>query len=92
MEGYDTILIGNFYAYPTFQKAYGTYRPELKEYQLDASWQAALSNAAGIGAFFGVLLNGILIARYGMKKVVIGALILLSALVFIVFFAPSIEV
>lgn len=25
MEGYDTILIGNFFAYPTFQRKYGNY-------------------------------------------------------------------
>jgi SP family general alpha glucoside:H+ symporter-like MFS transporter len=25
MEGYDTILIGNFYAYPTFTAKYGMY-------------------------------------------------------------------
>ena len=25
MEGYDTILIGNFFAYPTFQRKYGNF-------------------------------------------------------------------
>ena len=66
MEGYDTILIGNFYAYPTFAKKYGTYFPEVG-YQLTAAWQAGLGNASGIGAFFGVLINGYLVGRYGQK-------------------------
>jgi MFS transporter, SP family, general alpha glucoside:H+ symporter len=29
MEGYDTFLIGNFYAYPQFKQKYGTYYPDL---------------------------------------------------------------
>ena len=66
MEGYDTILIGNFYAYPTFAKKYGTYFPEVG-YQLSAPWQAGLGNASGVGAFFGVLLNGYLVGRFGQK-------------------------
>jgi SP family general alpha glucoside:H+ symporter-like MFS transporter len=58
MEGYDTILIGNFYAYPTFAKKYGSFDPSTKTYQLSAAWQAGLGNAAGVGSFFGVLANG----------------------------------
>lgn len=49
MEGYDTILIGNFYAYPTFAKKYGSYDSGTKTYQLAAPWQAGLGNAAGVG-------------------------------------------
>ncbi|KAK9320915.1 hypothetical protein V1517DRAFT_189283 [Lipomyces orientalis] len=54
MEGYDMILIGNFYAYPTFAQKKGTYFPGVG-YQLTAAWQAGLGNAFGIGAFFGAL-------------------------------------
>ncbi|KAK0100515.1 hypothetical protein ONS96_007789 [Cadophora gregata f. sp. sojae] len=91
MEGYDTILIGNFYAYPQFAKKYGTYFPGVG-YQLTAAWQAGLGNASGIGAFFGALLNGYLVSKFGVKRVIVGALIFLSATLFIVFFAPNIEV
>ena len=91
MEGYDTILIGNFYAYPQFAKKYGTFFPGVG-YQLTAPWQAGLGNASGIGAFFGALLNGYLVAKFGVKRVIVGALIFLSATLFIVFFAPNIEV
>jgi SP family general alpha glucoside:H+ symporter-like MFS transporter len=91
MEGYDTILIGNFYAYPTFAQKYGSYSPGVG-YQLTASWQAGLGNASGVGAFFGVLLNGYLVGIFGQKRVLLGSLIVLSAFIFITFFAPNIGV
>ncbi|KAF8855164.1 maltose permease MAL31 [Acephala macrosclerotiorum] len=91
MEGYDTILIGNFYAYPTFAKKYGTYFPGVG-YQLTAAWQAGLGNASGVGAFFGVLLSGYLVGIFGQKRVLLGSLIALAALIFITFFAPNIVI
>ncbi|KAK9365193.1 general substrate transporter [Lipomyces kononenkoae] len=91
MEGYDTILIGNFYAFPTFAKKYGVYFPGVG-YQLTAPWQAGLSNASGVGAFFGVLANGYLVGWFGKKRVVLGALLLLSCFIFMTFFAPNIVV
>jgi MFS transporter, SP family, general alpha glucoside:H+ symporter len=92
MEGYDTILIGNFYAYPTFQKKYGTYFPDIDGYQLTAGWQAALGNAAGVGAFMGVLLNGHLVGIFGQKRVLLASLFVLSGFIFMTFFAPNIVV
>lgn len=57
MEGYDAILIGNFWAYPTFQKKYGRWVGVTDRtrsgYQLTPAWQAGLGNGAGVGAFFG---------------------------------------
>ena len=90
MEGYDTILIGNFYAYPTFAKKYGNYNAKAGSYQLTAAWQAGLGNAAGVGSFFGVLMNGFLVDAFGQKRVLLGSLVSLSAFLFIVFFAPDI--
>ena len=58
MEGYDTILIGNFYAFPTFQRKYGDFvgvsDTTRSGYQLSPQWMAALGNAAGVGAFIGI--------------------------------------
>ncbi|KAH7309882.1 general substrate transporter [Stachybotrys elegans] len=89
MEGYDLNLLNNFYAYPAFAKRYGTYNEATDNYQLSAAWQAGLGNASGIGAFFGTLLNGYLVTKWGHVRVLIGALVTLSALIFIVFFAPN---
>lgn len=58
MEGYDMILIGNFYAYPTFAQKYGQIQNAQGQWQLSAAWQSGLGNASGVGAFFGVLANG----------------------------------
>ena len=91
MEGYDTILIGNFYAYPTFARKYGTYSKS-GGYQLTPAWQAGVGNAAGVGSFFGVLLNGYLVGLFGQNRVLLGSLVVLSAFVFLTFFAPNIGV
>jgi len=59
MEGYDQILVQSLYAYPQFQIKFGEYVGiGTTGYQLSAAWQAGLSNASGVGAFFGALLNG----------------------------------
>ena len=91
MEGYDTILLTNFYAYPQFAKKFGTFVASENSYQVPPAWQAGLSNSAGVGAFFGAIMNGFLVDRFGQKRVLIGALIALSMLLFIVFFAPNIQ-
>ena len=51
MEGYDTALLGNFYALPSFQAKYGKYFPDLGEYQVEAKWQVALGQGSSIGNF-----------------------------------------
>lgn len=55
-------LLGNFYAYPTFQRKYGEFvgvtDTTRSGYQLTAAWQAGIGNASGVGAFFGTLING----------------------------------
>jgi SP family general alpha glucoside:H+ symporter-like MFS transporter len=92
MEGYDTNLIGNFFAFPTFAEKYGQRIDEHGHHQLSAAWQATLSNMAGIGSFCGVLLNGYLVDKFGQKRVIIGALCALSCFIFFTFLAPTIQV
>jgi len=112
MEGYDTNLMGNFFAYreqldftqrihtnstiAAFQIKYGRFVGVTKEtpsgYQLTAAWQAGVSQASGIGSFFGTLLNGYLVAKYGQRRVVIGALVAITCFIFLQFFAPNLIV
>lgn len=94
MEGYDTILLANFFAYPAFVEKYGTYYADIsgsitEKYQVPVQWQSGLGQASGVSAFFGALLNGYLVDRFGKKRVLISALIVLSAFIFIVFFAQN---
>ncbi|KAH6691365.1 maltose permease MAL31 [Plectosphaerella plurivora] len=90
MEGYDTILIGNFFAYPEFTRKFGQYIDDNGQHQLTAAWQAGLGNASIVGCFFGGLANGWLVSRFGQKRVVIAALFVLSGFIFITFFAQNI--
>lgn len=89
MEGYDLNLLTNFYAYPEFAKKFGTYNAETDNYQLSAAWQAGLGNGASVGAFFGTLLNGYMVTKWGHVRVLLGALVALAAFIFITFFAPN---
>ncbi|KAM0193813.1 hypothetical protein ACHAPI_007469 [Fusarium lateritium] len=96
MEGYDTNLLSNFFAYPSFLIRYGRFvgvSPEVPTgYQLTAAWQAGLSQGGSVGSIFGCLISGYLVTKYGSRKVQLGALIALSLAVFVVFFAPSLPV
>lgn len=93
MEGYDTNLLSNFFAYPSFLIRYGNWvgvTPQTPTgYQLTAAWQAGLSQGGAAGSIIGCLISGWLVTKYGTKKVVLGALVALSLAIFIVFFAPN---
>ncbi|KAJ5464404.1 uncharacterized protein N7458_000090 [Penicillium daleae] len=96
MEGFDTNLLGNFYAYPSFQRRYGNPVPVTPQtptgYSIPASWQSGLGQASGVGSIFGTLINGWLVAAFGPKKVVLCTLCVMTCFLFIVFFAPNKEV
>ena len=93
MEGFDTALLGNFWAYPAFQRKFGDYvgvtDTTKSGYQITAAWQTGLGQASGVGAFFGAILNGWLVPAYGPRKVLITSLGLLSAFLLITFSAPT---
>ncbi len=45
-----------------------------------------------VGAFFGVLANGYLVALFGQKRVLLVPLVILSGFLFMTFFATNIQV
>ncbi|KAJ0344333.1 hypothetical protein COL154_010847 [Colletotrichum chrysophilum] len=89
MEGYDVILINNFFAYPEFQKKYGSWYGDEIGYQVSGPWQTALTMAATTGAIFGGLMNGFFASKYGYRWVMIVAMGFLNCFIFVVFFAHS---
>ncbi|KAK6540243.1 hypothetical protein TWF694_009058 [Orbilia ellipsospora] len=91
MEGFDIVLIANFFGFPQFNKKYG-YQQANGTYNIPASWQTALQNGAYVGEIIGLFINGIVSERYGYRKTMIAALSLMICLIFIPFFAQSIEV
>ncbi|TDZ15325.1 Maltose permease MAL31 [Colletotrichum orbiculare MAFF 240422] len=89
MEGYDVILINNFFAYPEFQKKYGSWYGEEIGWQVSGPWQTGLTMAATTGAIFGGLMNGLFASKYGYRWVMIAAMGFLNCFIFVVFFAHS---
>lgn len=96
MDGYDANLVGNFLAFPSFQRQFGVHVGVTQQnpsgYQLKPAWAAAVSQASGIGFFFGVFLNGHLTPQFGGRKVILCGLATMSALLAISFFARSLQV
>ncbi|KAI1266372.1 sugar transporter [Xylariaceae sp. FL1019] len=91
MEGYDTILISTFFAYPEFNKKYGNYYPDLDEYQVPGPWQTGLNQASTAGAIIGGLLNGYIAQKYGYRWVMIVSLGLINFFILVVFLASDLR-
>ncbi|KAJ5973498.1 Maltose permease MAL61 [Penicillium waksmanii] len=85
MEGFDHAFVSGFFAFPAFQERYGTL-------QSDGSYQvpANLYNGVNAGEIVGLLINGLLADWIGYRWVMIGCLILMTAFIFLQFFATSI--
>ncbi|KAL6243125.1 hypothetical protein RBB50_010225 [Rhinocladiella similis] len=92
MEGYDVTLISSFFGYPTFRRKYGAYLDEESGYQISATWQQRFNCLGALANIIGALLNGWATARWGHRRVLMFCLFWLTGLIFIVFFAPTIEV
>lgn len=60
-------------------------------YQLTPAWQSGLSQGSGVGSIAGCLISGVLVHRFGSRMTQIGALVSLSAFIFVVFFAPNLQ-
>lgn len=92
MEGYDTTLIGSFYGYPSFRDKYGAYLDAASGYQISADWQTKFNCLGALANIIGAMLNGYFTAKYGHRVVLMVSLFLITAFIFITFFAPNIEV
>lgn len=58
-------------------------------YQLSAAWQSGLSNGLLVGQILGLFANGLAADRYGYKRTMMAALLLVVGFVFIQFFAQN---
>lgn len=54
MEGYDIVLMGNFFAYPQFVRKYGHDYGGSAGWQVSAPWQTGLNMASTVGTIFGM--------------------------------------
>ena len=92
MEGFDLTLINSFYALPAFQRKFGVpLNDGTGGYIITPAWQTGLSNGVQVGSILGLLLNGWACDRFGYKKTIGASLSLITAFIFITFFAVNIE-
>ncbi|KAL1408552.1 hypothetical protein Q8F55_005365 [Vanrija albida] len=94
MEGYDLSLINASIATPAFRKkyGYGAGAGGTKGFQLTPAWQSAIGQAPSVGAVLGILITSYCQDRWGYRRTLQACLVLVTAFIFIVFFAPSVEV
>ena len=90
MEGFDTTLLGAFFGLPQFQRRFG-HRLEDGTYQLTAAWMAGLQNGATVGEIIGLVGSGLVYERYGYRKTMLGALIMIIVCIFALFFAQDLR-
>lgn len=91
MESYDMQLISSLFGYPSFQQKYGKQLPD-GSYGVPANWQMALTAGSVIGIFIGIMCNGYLIDWCGHKKPLIISHLLMTAFIFVPFFAHNVQV
>lgn len=93
MEGYDTVLLGNFYGIPAFAKKYGSRAVinGVETYQVSAVWQSGLTNGQQCGQIIGLFINGLVSERIGYRKMMLGCLAFVMCTIFITFFAVNVH-
>lgn len=91
MEGYNTNLIGGYYAFPSIQEKYGKYYPGTG-YKALSKWRTALNMANGVADILVALTASSIAERYGFKKTMKGSLFLAIGLLYVVFLSDSIGV
>lgn len=90
LEAYGTILINGFLSLPVFRQSYGTPTGG-QDYEISATWQAGLVNAAYAGQILGLMFNGVLTDRFGHQRVMAGCLVVLSLFLLLIVFASNIQ-
>ncbi len=91
MEGFDTLLLGQFYAQPSFAKRFGSFDVGTGTYQIPAKWQTGLSASASVGQILGLQVTGWASDRFGYKKTMMLALTAMTGLLFLQLFATNLS-
>ncbi|RMZ90390.1 hypothetical protein DV736_g2385, partial [Chaetothyriales sp. CBS 134916] len=88
MDGYDLKLISSLFAQPVFQKAFG-HAQSRHTYQITAAWQAGLTNGSNLGQMVGLMIGGTIVEKFGFRRTMMIALLIVPVIVFVQFFASS---
>ena len=89
MEGYDTLLLGQFYANQSFAKKFGFFDDVSQKYQIPSQWQVGLGVSVQMGQIIGLQITGWASERYGYRPTMMVALVALTGFLFIQFFAAN---
>ncbi|KAK8066239.1 hypothetical protein PG997_012986, partial [Apiospora hydei] len=90
MEGMDVGLVNNFFGHQGYLDKFGWPDANGKQH-IPTSWQSAIGNGNNIGSIIGLMLNGWLQSRYGSRRVYMGAMALMGATIFALFFAVNVQ-
>ncbi|KAJ1325201.1 MFS transporter SP family general alpha glucoside:H+ symporter [Microdochium nivale] len=90
MEGMDTGLINNFFKHPAYLARFGWPNPVDGSPHISATWQSAIGAGNNCGSIIGLLLNGWLQSSYGSRRVYMGAMVVMAATIFVLFFSTSV--
>jgi SP family general alpha glucoside:H+ symporter-like MFS transporter len=89
MEGYDTMLLGQFFANQSFASRFGIFNATAGRWEIEAKWQTGLSVGCQVGQIIGLQVTGWASERYGYRLTMLVALIALTGFLFIQFFAAN---
>jgi SP family general alpha glucoside:H+ symporter-like MFS transporter len=88
MEGYSTILVPNLFALGPFKQQFGDRQPS-GQYEISAPWQSALVNGGLAGQILGLFAAGTLAEKIGYRRTLMVGLWLMTAFIFVPFFASN---
>ena len=89
MVGYDSVLIIGLFGLDIFNQRYHNQVDSNGSATISASWKSGLTNAIQVGEIMGLCLTGPLLDRFGYKKTISTALVFLTAVIFVTFFAQN---
>ncbi|KAI1811022.1 putative maltose permease [Poronia punctata] len=90
MLAFDPQIVGNMFAIPQFKRDFGVEHPN-GEFVIPAKWQSGLSLGNPIGQVIGALVSAYPMELFGRKWTFFACVFLTAGLVFIQFFARSLE-
>lgn len=88
MEGYDTAILGAFFALPIFKEKFGSQGAD-GTWEISVSWQVGLTLCYIAGEIVGLQLTGPISSYIGNRYTMICALFSLAMFTFILFFCKS---
>ncbi|KAL1844526.1 hypothetical protein VTK73DRAFT_2352 [Phialemonium thermophilum] len=92
MEGYGLVMITYLFTLPVFNETFGQFDADTQTYEISYQWRVLLPLVALMGAIVGVALASPITNRLGYKRATQILLLCSGGLVFLPFFAATVEI